>query len=129
MRAQRGFTLVEVIVALVLLGTVVLALSGGTARMIHAATESGRDTILMSLVQERLGQIAADPAYAELEDQYQGTESGEMQGVEYRRTTLISHVRQNQSGGRVIDYKRVAVTVMETNSGREVTRAISVGAP
>ncbi len=127
MKAREGFTLVEAIVSLLLLGSVVLGLSAATARMIAASTESARNTIALSLVQERLGQIAADPDYDDLESVYAGVEDGELQGVEYRRTTLISHVRQAQTGGRFIDMKRVVVTVEE--NGREITRMITVGAP
>lgn len=129
MKARQGFTLVEVIISLVLLGTVVLSLSAATAGMIRASTESGRNTVSMSLVQERLGQIAADPDYDSLETNYQNVETGTLQGVQYRRTTLIQRVRQDQAGGRAIDYKRVTVTVEETGSDRELTRSITVGAP
>ncbi len=129
MRQREGFTLVEVIVSLLLLGTVVLSLSAATARMIRAATESSRSTVAMSLVQERLGQVAADPAYDALESTYEGVEEEELQGVAYRRTTVITHVREAQAGGRMIDMKRVAVSVEEAASGREVTRTITVAAP
>ena len=72
MKSRDGFTLVEVIVSLLLLGTVVLSLSAATAGMIRSSTESARNTVSMSLVQERLGQIAADPEYDSLEENYRG---------------------------------------------------------
>jgi len=129
MKARPGFTLVEVVVALLLLATIVLGLSAATTKMIHASTESARSTVALSLVQERLGQIAADPAYDDLEERYAGVETGELRGVEYRRTTVILHhrVKPNPSSTRVVDWKRVMVTVEE--GGREVTRIITVGAP
>lgn len=129
MKTRDGFTLVEVIVSLLLLGTVVLSLSAATAGMIRSSTESARNTVSMSLVQERLGQIAADPDYDSLEENYRGVETGELQGVAYSRTTLVEHVRENQQGGRAVDVKRITVTVQETGSGRSITRSISVGAP
>ena len=129
MKARDGFTFVEVMVAIVLIGTVVLSLSAATTGMIHASTESGRNTVLMSLVQERLGQVAADPDYDRLATTYQGVETGELQGVRYRRTTLVEHVRDEQEDKRMIDYKRVTVTVEEVSGGREMTRSITVGAP
>ena len=129
MKARQGFTFVEVMVAIVLIGTVVLSLSGATSGMIHSSTESGRNTVLMSLVQERLGQVAADPDYDRLSTAYQGVETGQLQGIRYRRTTLVQHVRDEQEDRRVIDYKRVTVTAEETSGGREITRSITVGAP
>ncbi len=129
MKSRDGFTLVEVIVSLLLLGTVVLSLSAATAGMIRSSTESARNTVSMSLVQEQLGRIAADPEYDALQENYQGVENGELQGVGYRRTTLVQRVRQNQQGGRAIDVTRVTVTVEETGSGRALTRSISIGAP
>lgn len=129
MRSRNGFTLVEVVVAMVLLGTVVLTMSAATTRMIRSATDSSRSTIALALVQDRLATIAADPGYAQLENRYEGTESGTASGVSYRRTTLITHNVQSQTGGRTIDFKRIAVTVEETNSNHEVTRSITVGAP
>lgn len=129
MKSRDGFTLVEVIVSLLLLGTVVLSLSAATAGMIRSSTESARNTVSMSLVQERLGQIAADPEYDALQENYQEVETGELQGVGYRRTTLVQRVRQNQQGGRAIDVTRVTVTVEETGTGRSLTRSISIGAP
>lgn len=129
MRSRNGFTLVEVIVAMVLLGTVVLTMSAATTRMIRSATDSSRSTIALALVQDRLATIAADPAYALLEDRYEGTEDGTASGISYRRTTLITHTVTTEDDGRSIDFKRIAVTVEETNSHHEVTRTITIGAP
>jgi prepilin-type N-terminal cleavage/methylation domain-containing protein len=129
MRARGGFSLIEVIVAMTLLAAVVLSLSAATARMIAAGTRSSRQTVTLSLVQEQLGRIAADPGYAALEGRYGGAETIVLAGATFTRSTAITRTYEPAESGRFVDYKRVSVTVAGAGAEREVTRTITVGAP
>ena len=129
MQARDGFSLVEVVVAMVLLAVVVLGLTAATAQMIAAGTSSGRQTVTMSLIQEQLGRIAADPGYPTLESRYDGTETLDRAGVTFTRATRISRTYEAAENGRFVDYKRVSVTVSGAGAEQEITRTITVGAP
>lgn len=129
MRARGGFTLIEVVVAMTLFAVVALTLTAATARMIAAGTRSSRQTVTLSLVQEQLGLVAADPGYAVLEDRYGGAETIVLAGVTYTRSTTITHTYQAAESGRFVDYKRVSVSVAGPAAEQAVTRTIAVGAP
>ncbi len=62
-RAQRGFTLAEVMIAVVLLGVGVMALAGSSAMVTRMVGRGGQSTLVgqvLSSRAERLRQIAAE---------------------------------------------------------------------
>src|SRR5690606_38479368 len=103
---RRGFTLVEVLVALVLISGVALTMGGAVARLSSSAARDGQEMRAVELVRERLASVAGDPAYAQLESRYNGTETGAALDGFTRRTT-IQRILQSVTGAGTLDYKIV----------------------
>jgi prepilin-type N-terminal cleavage/methylation domain-containing protein len=91
MPTQRGFTLIEVMVALVILSVVLLGTAQLTTGMVHTAATSGRQDAAVELVQSRLARIQADPTYSTLERLYVATEIGFPALPGFSRHTEIRH--------------------------------------
>ncbi len=113
MRAARsGLTLVEVIVALSILGSVMLGLGLFSVRLSQQTTSSRMRVTAAQLTAERLEVVKASPRYSAIESLYVATEATLTGYPHYSRQTWVTHV-----GGQVtdtIDYK--IVTVQVTNS-------------
>ena len=123
---DRGFTLIEVMIALVLLTAVMLGTAQLTATMVHTAATSGQQTAAVELAESRLAQIRVDPNYAGLESLYVVTETTFPTLSGFRRQTQILHV---SSLAPPSDYKKITVTVNGPGLLVPVTRTVSVAAP
>lgn len=108
-RARRGLSLVEVIVALSILGGVLLALGMFSARLAQA-TSTGRIRITAAqLAADRIETVKTAPRYSVIDSLYVATESSISGFPGYSRRTWVQRV-----GGAVtdtIDYKIVTVQV------------------
>lgn len=126
---RGGFTLTEVLVAVVLLGLVALATGGATARLASSGARDGQVMMAVDLVDERLERVQSDPSYALLETRWAGTESTLPLHPGFTRSTTIVRTLQNLSGGRRLDYKTVEVVVQGPGLGAPVRRTVVVGVP
>ncbi len=124
--SARGFTLVEVMVALAILLVVVTGLAGTTASSVHSVAIRDRQAVAIELAGHRLEQVRVTPDYAGLEGSYAGTESSIPGHPGYTRTTQIVRV-----GGTGLpdDYKKVTVTVTAAGLPAAVVRTTTVAAP
>ncbi|MFO7894348.1 MAG: prepilin-type N-terminal cleavage/methylation domain-containing protein [Longimicrobiales bacterium] len=125
---QAGFTIVEVLMALVLLSFMVMGFQAATGEIIHYAAQSDREAVAVQLVEDRLDLIRMDPEYTRLEDRYE-TEANEL--TDYpglTRTTNIVRTYQEQATG-VLDYLKITVTVSGASLRGPVARTIVIGAP
>lgn len=123
---RRGFTLVEVMVALVILLIVLMGFSMMTANMIHTVATSDRQEAAVQLSHDRLEQVRLAPNYGTLESLYVATETG--------FPTLPGFTRQTEivrTGGQGLptDFKKVTVTVRGPGLLVPVSRTITVAAP
>ena len=109
MRARRGLSLVEVIIALSILGGVLLAL-GAFSGKLSQATSQGRIRIAAAqLAADRIETVKAAPRYSMIESVYVSTEATIAGSPGYSRRTWVQRV-----GGAVtdtIDYKIITVQV------------------
>lgn len=119
-----GFTMVEVVVALVILAAAVLGLAGtATTLTTSAATAETRAQVLYA-VQDRVYEVSADPDYDGL-DAYAGTRSDTpLDG--FTMTTTVVHVDQSSPP---LDYKRIHVVVRGVGLPAPVERSTVVAAP
>ena len=108
-RPRHGLSLVEVIVALSILGGVLLALGMFSARL-SQATSNGRVRVTAAqLAADRLETVKTAPRYSAIESLYVATEGTVAGFPGYSRRTWVQRV-----GGAVtdtIDYKIVTVQV------------------
>lgn len=111
-RARYGFTLIETIVALIILGVALLGLALFVSRMAHAGTDSNLLGTANELAADRIETIKSDLTYSTI-DAFAGTETS-IPGVGnagFVRQTIIRHVGGDVSDS--VDYR--VVTVVVTN--------------
>lgn len=124
---RNGFTLVEVIVALVILSTAVLGLAGSAGSLAVSAAAAELRALALEGVEDRLARVRLDPRYGGLDSLYAGTDL-DLFGIQgMTRTTTVQHV---QSGTPThLDFKRVTVTVTGPMVTPPISRRIVVAAP
>ena len=119
--ARLGMTLIEVLVAMVLLAGVLLSMgkfsaalarSAGTARLLATATQ---------LVSDRIGVVKGAPRYTAIESLYVKTEFTLPGFAGFKRQTMVRRV-----GGKAtdsIDYKVVTVEVSNPSLAKPVRKS------
>ena len=126
--ARPGFTIVEILLALLLLSFVVLGFQAATGQIIHYAAQSDRSLVAVQLAEDRLELIRLDPEYEALESRYETTET-EIPGFPgLARQTLITRTDSTKSTG-VLDYQRITVRVTGGGLREPVSRTVVVAAP
>ena len=127
MKQQNGFTLIEVIVALLLLSFAVLGLQLVAGTMLRQMTTSQVQLSAAQLAEDRIDFIRLEPVYANLPS-YAATEAAITGFPNFQRVTSIRHVRDSTARG-VTDYRRITVRVTAPGLPTPVTRTITIGAP
>ena len=122
---SRGFTLIEVMIALVILGIAALSLMRVTSRMIRSVTDDRTRTIASASADARIAEVRAWPTYSTLEAKYAGTEAN----TPLTGLTRVTTVVRTGGVGQPNDYKRVTVTVSGTQLSSNVTRTITIAPP
>ncbi|MCI0435840.1 MAG: prepilin-type N-terminal cleavage/methylation domain-containing protein [Gemmatimonadetes bacterium] len=128
MASRDGFSLIEVIVALVLLAIVVLGIQGMTSSMITATTKSNADVLAMQLAEDRIDLIRMDPQYNTIAARYTGVDSAIAGWPGYRRTTVVTQRRDSSALG-IIDWLKITVTVNGPGIKVPVSRTVTIGSP
>lgn len=124
---RRGFTLIEVMIALVILMVVVMGMAQLTATMTHAVTTGGQQQAAVELAEGRVAQIQADPNYPALESLYVATESNFPTLPGFTRQTVILHDTGTAPARH--DWKRATITVQGRGLLAPVSRTITRAAP
>ena len=125
MNNRRGFTLVEIIVAMVVLLMVVVALGRTSGMFVSKLVRNDIRTTAIQLAEDRVQAMQMEPVYDSLEAKYQATETSFTGLTGISRVTLINHI----GGGALADYKIITVTVSGTGLDTPVKRTIVMGAP
>jgi prepilin-type N-terminal cleavage/methylation domain-containing protein len=126
MNGRKGFTLIEVIIALVLLTVVVLGMATGTGRFMHTVAEADRRGAALQLAADRLDLVLLDPDYGGLDSLYVATETGFATLPGMIRTTEIVLVG---GSAQSMDHKKITVTVSGPGLVTAITRSATVAAP
>jgi prepilin-type N-terminal cleavage/methylation domain-containing protein len=125
MSRERGFTLIEVILALSILLVVMMMLASTTGRALHTAATTQSQQTAIQLAMDKIDQVRNDPNYDGLESAYAKTDTTFTGLPGFRRVT--SSVRSGGQG-QPNDYKRITVVV--TGPGiAPVSRSVTVAAP
>jgi prepilin-type N-terminal cleavage/methylation domain-containing protein len=106
LRRRRGFTLIEVMIALVILSVVLLGMSSYITKFTRSVTESGVRSEAGDLVSDRLETIKSYGDYTTLEAEYVGSEVAIPGHDGFQRVTQIVHVNN-----ATYNYKVITVTV------------------
>ena len=128
MGLRSGFTIVEVLLALLLLSFVVLGFQAATGEIIHYAGQSDRGLAAVQLAEDRLELIRLDPDYEMLESRYEAVESTLPSHPGLTRTTVIARTVDSTATG-LLDYLRITVSVDGAGLRSPVARTVVVAAP
>lgn len=123
---RRGFTLIEVIIAITILMFIVVALAGSTGAFVRLTAQDEARAVASQLAQEQLQRVQMDPDYGGLDSTYVGTETALTGAPGFTRTTSITRV-----GGlnQATDHKRITVAVAGPGLTAPVSRTTTVAAP
>lgn len=127
MRARAGFTLVEVVMALMLLSVAMLGMQMIGLTMLRRTTTSQVRLSATQLAEDRIDMIKLEPVYANV-DSYARTESTITGFPGFTRVTAVNARRDSTATG-ITDYKRVTVTVSGPGLEFPVSRNVTVAAP
>lgn len=125
---RKGFTIVETVIAIVVLSAGILGLATSTSYMVRVASNAGAKAEALQVVDGRISQMVMDPRYHHLASVYGGTET-EIPGLEgMTMSTRIVHSKRTWNG-RVTDYKTVTVTIEGPGLSKPISRTVILGAP
>ena len=126
-RAERGVTLIEVIIAMLILTVVLLGMGSYAVNFTRTVSKSDSRTIAVNLASQRISEIRSAPNYAALEATYIATEASIAGFTGYSRVTRIV-----RTGGPrptyTSDYKTVTVTVTAPGI-TSIKKTVVVAAP
>jgi type IV pilus modification protein PilV len=127
MSARHGFSLIEVIVALLVLSVGVLGMQLVAATMVRQLSVGQVQMSAAQLAEDRMDLIRLEPSYANLPS-YVATEANLPGFTGFSRSTAVVHVRDSTAAG-ITDYRRVTVRVMAPGLTTPITRTLTVAAP
>jgi prepilin-type N-terminal cleavage/methylation domain-containing protein len=123
---RRGFSLVEVLFATVILTIVLLSTARFVGQFMHVVTTSTVRTVASEVASEQIEQISTDPSYLTLSAQWAGTRSGFPGYTSMARQTIVQRVT---GANPTRDYTIVSVQVTEPTMGTPVNMTIVVARP
>ncbi len=126
-RNRQGFTMVEVIVALVILAAAVLGLGASASHLATSAATAEIRAVALQSVEDQIARIRLDPRYSELDSLYAGVDDSVMGIGGYKRTTSMVHVQQGSPV--TLDYLRISVVVSGPLLIPSISREIVVAKP
>lgn len=121
-RTRAGFTLVEVVFAIAMLGGVLLGFAMFTRNFVRASNAAALRAAASDCAVERLEAAKAATTYAAL-DTLAGTEPTVRGAVGCSRRTVVRQTRTAQ-----VDYKTVTVTVTGPALGTTVSKTTAIAA-
>lgn len=124
--SRKGFTLVEVVIALVILSVAVLGLAASASSLATTAAAAEVRAMALYSVSDRLATIELDPRYADLDSVYSATETNVLAVPGYTRTTVVDRVSETSP---TVQYTIVTVTVSGPQLPGPVTGRLVVAAP
>lgn len=123
---RRGFTLIEVMLATVILGAVLLSTGRFTARFLHTVSVSTTAAVASEVAAERMEMISTDPSYPTLAARWAGTTTGFPGYPAMQRRTIVQRITGNTPPR---DYTVVTVQVSEPTMSTPVRITTIVGQP
>lgn len=119
-------TLVEVMIALTILATAMLALAGFMAKFAHVVATADVKNTANELASSRIEQIKTAPRYSMIDSAYPGVVALDPPYAGYTRQTLVSHTGGGPSD--LYDYKTVTVIVSNRRLATPIKRSTIIAA-
>lgn len=122
--STRGFTLIEVMIALVILSGIVLSMGHGTAKYLSIITRNRIRIQAASVADAQIASMRVAPDYATLTATFNGT----LAGVPFPSYSRVTQVVRTGAGTNA-DRTRVIVTVTGPHLATPVVRYTTIAAP
>jgi len=130
MRKRTGFTLIEVMIAMVILVIIATSVARFSATFSRAMTNSSVRVVAAGVASDRLELLRADPRYPSLSSLYGSGASADTTGFpgypQMRRTTMIV---RDQTGTPPRDRTTVTVRVMDPGLKDTVALTVVIASP
>ena len=124
MRTERGFTLIEVVVAIAILGGITLTIGAATAKLVHATQDDRIATQAAAAAEAQLALVQVWPEYATIDSAFAGTASN----TPLTGWTRVTSVVRTGGTGQANDYKKVTVTITGPGLSTAVKRSLTIAA-
>src|SRR3954470_10326453 len=124
--SRRGFTLIEVMLAVVLLATMVVSVARYTGQFLHTVSTSTVRTVAAEVARERISLVDMDPSYTTLAAVWAGTQTGFPGYPNMRRVTTVSRITGTTPPR---DYTVVTIRVTEPTMGQAIDVTTVVAQP
>jgi prepilin-type N-terminal cleavage/methylation domain-containing protein len=126
---EKGFTFIEVVVALVVLSFGVLGTATAGARLAFTAVDIERRTVALQVIEDRLAEVRTHPDYASLDSVF-SSQQDTVPGVPgMLRSTAITRTQNPGSAGRTIDYTTITVAAFGSSLSKPLARTIILAIP
>lgn len=123
---RRGFSLIEVMLAVVILGVVLVGVARYTGQFLHTVSTSTVRTVAAEVARERVSLVDMDPSYTTLGATWAGTQTGFPGYPNMTRVTTVSRVTGNAPPR---DYTIVTVRVTEPTMSQAIDVTTMVAQP
>ena len=123
LQARRGMTLVEVIVAVVIMSTVLLGMSVFVANFARTSNENRMRAKAGQLASQRVEEIKGAASYDSIEAKFAGTESAIAGYAGFTRSTVVKRVG---GAAQPSDYKVVTVVVTAPRLGAPLKKTTMI---
>ena len=121
---QRGFTVIEILVAVVILGVLAVGVARFSAGFATALTNSSVRVVAAGVALDRMQLIRADPDYVNLVSQYNAGAGSDTTGFpDFPRMHRLTYLVRDQSGTPARD--RIMITVKVIDPGMPDTVAVT----
>jgi prepilin-type N-terminal cleavage/methylation domain-containing protein len=121
---RDGFTLVEVMIAIFILGSIVLTMAASASKYLSVATKNRQRIQASAAAEAQIALVRVSPVYDSLTVKFDSTKSN-TPAPGYTRVTSVVRT----GAGTTADITRVTVTVTGPLLATPVKRSITIAAP
>jgi prepilin-type N-terminal cleavage/methylation domain-containing protein len=121
---RDGFTLVEVMIAIFILGSIVLTMAASASKYLSVATKNRQRIQASAAAEAQIALVRVSPVYDSLTVKFDSTQSN-TPAPGYTRVTSVAR----SGAGTTADITRVTVTITGPLLATPVKRSITIAAP
>jgi prepilin-type N-terminal cleavage/methylation domain-containing protein len=130
MPSRRGFTILEILIAIVVLALLAVGVARFSAVFSKAMTNSGVRVVAAGIAADRLETIRTDPRYTSLVALYNSGAGADTTGFpDYPNMHRLSYVVRDQSGSPARDRTTITVKVMDPSMPDTVAVTSVIASP
>jgi prepilin-type N-terminal cleavage/methylation domain-containing protein len=127
---DRGFTIIEILVAIVILGVLAVGVARFSAGFATALTNSSVRVVAAGAALDRMQLIRADPSYTSLVPKYNAGAGADTTGFpDFPRMHRLTYVVRDQSGTPARDRTTVTVKVIDPGMPDTVSVTSVIASP